>query len=108
MRRFLILPALLLTACGGSSDVVPSVSPALADLQLVEDHPQIPSAAFPHAEHTQIGDDGRRATCMRCHHELADDQGSVPRACRECHAFAFLSEPVDESQPHEHAKAPDL
>lgn len=88
---------------------MPDVSPALAVMQLVEDHPQIPAAVFPHAAHTLVAEDGRpAATCSHCHHELADEPENPPRACRECHVYAYLTDPVDESQPHEHAKAPDL
>lgn len=109
MRVARTLPVLLLAACGGAAADAPAVSPALADLHLVEDHPQIPPAVFPHAEHTLIDADGvRRATCLRCHHELGDDPAAVPRACRDCHGFAYLTDPVDESQPHDHAPAPDL
>ena len=108
MRRLVILPVLFLAACSGAASDASDVSSALRVLRLVEDHPQIPPAVFPHAEHTQVGDDGRHATCLRCHHELGDDPGAVPRACRACHTYAYLTDPVDESQPHEHAAAPDL
>lgn len=108
MRRLLLLPALLLAACGGAAAPSGDVSPALAELHLVEDHPQISAAVFPHAAHTQQTDEGRRATCLRCHHELADAPSAIPRACRDCHGFAYLAEPVDESQPHDHDQPPDL
>jgi hypothetical protein len=99
---------LLVAACGVAGEPLPEVSPALHELRLVDDHPQIPAAVFPHAEHTHVAEDGRRATCLRCHHELGDDAGAVPRACRACHAYAYLTDPVDESQPHDHAAPPDL
>jgi hypothetical protein len=56
------------------------------------------------------GPDGRRATCLRCHHELGDDGGAdeIPQACRDCHLYSYLSDPIDESQPHDHVLPPDL
>ena len=112
MRRLIPLTvAAVLAACGGpaGTPVAGSLPAPLADLVLVEDHPQIPPAPFPHARHVDAVPDP--VPCVTCHHTLADAPDETPQPCRACHVYAYLADPdeppVDESVPHEHPP-PDL
>jgi len=113
MWRLLVpLAIVVLAACGADTAPAAPVQgrlPApLAELTLVEDHPQISPAAFPHGLHTDAARMGEEVACARCHHELDDDPDTIPQRCTECHGFAYLAPEVDDAVPHEHAPAPDL
>jgi len=111
MRAASILAAIaVLVGCGGKSvESAPTRIPeALATLTLVEGHPNITPAVFPHAAHIDAERMGGEVECATCHHLLEEKPEALPRRCTSCHGHAYLQPVVDEAQPHEHAPAPDL
>ena len=112
MRRVTVVAtcALALLACS-TPLLVPAdgrLPEALSELTLVEGHPTISRVEFNHALHVDPAVMGDDVSCVDCHHPLKDDPQAIPRRCTDCHEFAFMLPPVDESQPHEHHGPPDL
>ncbi len=106
--------AIALVGCAVPAIRASRLPPALHELTLVDDHPQISSVRFPHALHVDPEIQGRHVACAECHHDVRNDPEAVPQRCTTCHEFAYLTdsvdepEPHDESKPHEHGLPPDL
>ena len=103
--------ALALAACGEAaapeSALIGQLPAPLHELRLVDEHPQIPAAVFPHQRHVEPTLGGPAVACVDCHHELMDDPAAVPKGCSACHGFSYLAVEIDESKPHTHPP-PDL